>query len=183
MNLQKVISRKTFFLLCILKGNDENRRIRIRIHLSEAWIRGSGSTPKCLGSATLLKPEIIFAGYSSPRHSSEFSTASHHSNTGVEDNSPASAAAAGDVNSSVGKRHIEDEEIPEEVIQFVSENPRIMRRWQSLAHQVSSRSNRRPRPCSPLTKMLKLNKGWLMCHRRQTPQIIFYVTEAYHTSL
>jgi hypothetical protein len=32
---------------------------------------------------------------------------------------------------------MEDEEIPEEVIQFVSENPRIMRRWQSLAHQVT----------------------------------------------
>jgi hypothetical protein len=27
---------------------------RIRIHQSEAWIRGSGSTPKCHGSATLL---------------------------------------------------------------------------------------------------------------------------------
>jgi hypothetical protein len=83
------------------------------------------------------KPEIIFAGYSSPRHSSEFSTASHHSNTGVEDNSPTAAAAAVDVNNSVGKRHMEDEDIPEEVIQFVSENPRIMRRWQSLAHQVT----------------------------------------------
>jgi hypothetical protein len=90
-----------------------------------------------------LYPEIIFAGYSSPRHSSEFSTASHHSNAGVEENS--AAAAAADVNSSVGKRHMEDEEIPEEVIQFVSENPRIMRRWQSLAHQVTRcRSNRRP---------------------------------------
>ncbi len=30
-------------------------RIRIRIHQSEAWIRGSGPTPKCHGSATLLK--------------------------------------------------------------------------------------------------------------------------------
>jgi hypothetical protein len=41
-----------------LKVNDENRRIRIRIliriHESEAWIRGSGSTPKCHGSATLV---------------------------------------------------------------------------------------------------------------------------------
>jgi hypothetical protein len=53
MYLQKVISRKTFG---ILKVNDENSRIRIRIriHLSEAWIRGSRSTPKCHGSATLL---------------------------------------------------------------------------------------------------------------------------------
>jgi hypothetical protein len=142
--LQKVIRRKTFVTkLGILKVSDESRRIRIRIHESEAWIRGSGSTPKCHGFATLLKLEIIFAGYSSPRHSSEFSTASHHSNAGVEDNSPASftaVAAAAAVNNSVGKRHIgsmEDEEIPEEVIQFVSENPRIMRRWQSLAHQVT----------------------------------------------
>jgi hypothetical protein len=67
---------------------------------------------------------------------------------GVEDNSPTPAAAiAIDVNNSVGKRHIgslEDEDIPEEVIQFVSENPRIMRRWQSLAHQVSWRSKTRP---------------------------------------
>jgi hypothetical protein len=44
-----------------LKGNDENSRIRI--HLSEAWIRGSGSTPKCHGSATLLKPLQIKALY------------------------------------------------------------------------------------------------------------------------
>jgi hypothetical protein len=40
-----------------LKVNDENSRIwihiRIWIHWSEAWIRGSGSTPKCHGSATL----------------------------------------------------------------------------------------------------------------------------------
>jgi hypothetical protein len=39
-------------------------RIRIRIQLSEAWIRGSGSgsTPKCHGSATLGKGKL-----SSPR--------------------------------------------------------------------------------------------------------------------
>jgi hypothetical protein len=37
-------------------------KIRIRIHQSEAWIRGSGSgsgsTPKCHGSGTLL-PYIV----------------------------------------------------------------------------------------------------------------------------
>ena len=34
-------------------------RIRIRIHESEAWIQGSGSTPKCHGSATLfLRPML-----------------------------------------------------------------------------------------------------------------------------
>jgi hypothetical protein len=43
------------FFVGILKVSDENRRIgiciRIRIHQLEAWIRGSGSTPKCHGSA------------------------------------------------------------------------------------------------------------------------------------
>ncbi len=55
MYLQKVISIKTSFLLAFGKVNDENSRIRI--HKSEEWIRGSrsgsGSTPKCHGSATL----------------------------------------------------------------------------------------------------------------------------------
>ncbi len=54
----KVISRKIVlkisFFAGILKVNDKNSRIRIRIHQSEAWIRGSGSTPKFLGSGTLL---------------------------------------------------------------------------------------------------------------------------------
>jgi hypothetical protein len=38
----------------LLKINDDNSRIRIRIriHWSEAWIRGS--KPKCHGSGTLL---------------------------------------------------------------------------------------------------------------------------------
>ncbi len=35
-----------------MKVGDENRRIRI--HYSDAWIRGSESTPKCHGSATLV---------------------------------------------------------------------------------------------------------------------------------
>ncbi len=44
-----------------MKVNDENSRIRI--HLSEAWICGSGSIPKCHGSATLVKypPVICFS--------------------------------------------------------------------------------------------------------------------------
>jgi hypothetical protein len=49
----------------MLKVNDENKRIRI--HQSEAWIRGSasgsGSTPKCHGTATLttgLKIKFLF---------------------------------------------------------------------------------------------------------------------------
>jgi hypothetical protein len=59
MYLQKVKSRKPAFkknqfFVGVLKANDENGRIRVRIHihLSEAWIRGSGSgsTPKCHGS-------------------------------------------------------------------------------------------------------------------------------------
>jgi hypothetical protein len=46
-NKQKKCLRNKFFV-AILKVIDENSRIRI--HLSEAWIRGSGSgsTPKCL---------------------------------------------------------------------------------------------------------------------------------------
>jgi hypothetical protein len=54
--LQKVISRKTrkkIVFVGVLKVNDENSRIRI--HWSEARIRGSGSVPKCHGSTTLLK--------------------------------------------------------------------------------------------------------------------------------
>jgi hypothetical protein len=43
--------------LCIWKVTDENSRIRIRIHESEAWTRGSGSVQKCHGTATQpLKP-------------------------------------------------------------------------------------------------------------------------------
>jgi hypothetical protein len=43
---------KVNFFVDILKVSNENRRIRI--HQLEAWIRGSGSTPKCHGSGTLL---------------------------------------------------------------------------------------------------------------------------------
>jgi hypothetical protein len=41
------------FFVSILKVYDENSKIRI--HSSDAWIRGSGSgfTPKCHGSGTL----------------------------------------------------------------------------------------------------------------------------------
>ncbi len=50
--------QKNFFLnqffVGVLKVNDEKSRIRIRIHQSEAWIRGSGSMPICHGSATLI---------------------------------------------------------------------------------------------------------------------------------
>ncbi len=47
--------KKNKFFVGVLKVNGEKSRIRIRIriHLSEACIRGSGSTPKCHGSATL----------------------------------------------------------------------------------------------------------------------------------
>jgi hypothetical protein len=60
---QKAISRKTFLkklslsFVGVLKVNDENSRIwiRIQIHWSQAWIcgPGSGSTPKCHRSGTL----------------------------------------------------------------------------------------------------------------------------------
>jgi hypothetical protein len=46
----------------MLKVNDENTRIRIRIHESKAWIRGSssgsGSTPKYHVSATLVSRHV-----------------------------------------------------------------------------------------------------------------------------
>ncbi len=49
--------RKKIVFVGLLKVNEENSRIRIRIriHYSEAWIHGSGSgsTPKCHGSGTL----------------------------------------------------------------------------------------------------------------------------------
>ncbi len=50
----KVPSKTNMQKNSLKKVNDENRRIRI--HLSEAWIRGSGSrsTPKSHGSATLV---------------------------------------------------------------------------------------------------------------------------------
>ena len=37
---------------------------------------------------------------------------------------------------STGKRALEEEEFGEDAIQFVQSNPRVMRRWQSLAHQA-----------------------------------------------
>ncbi len=58
MHIQKVISKKTFkHTNYFFVGNLS----RIRIHWSEAWIRGSrsGSTPKCHGSATLDFPRHV----------------------------------------------------------------------------------------------------------------------------
>ncbi len=53
-NKQENLIKK--FFVGLLKVNDENWRVRIRIqiHYSDAWISGSefGSTPKCHGSAT-----------------------------------------------------------------------------------------------------------------------------------
>jgi hypothetical protein len=57
--MQKNKKIKISFFVGILKVSDENRRIRIRIHLSEAWIPGSGSTPKCHGSATLVPGNVL----------------------------------------------------------------------------------------------------------------------------
>jgi hypothetical protein len=48
MYLRKSNMQKTFFKLVFVgafKVNNEDNRILIRIHQSEAWIRGSGSTP------------------------------------------------------------------------------------------------------------------------------------------
>ncbi len=66
MHLQKVISKKNFkkkqFFVDVLKVTDENSRIRIRIHETDVWIRGSGSTPQFAGSATLVVPGVLAAG-------------------------------------------------------------------------------------------------------------------------
>jgi hypothetical protein len=53
---------KKSFLVDVLKVTDENRRIRIRIriHLSDVWIRGSGSALKFHGSATLRRTGNTF---------------------------------------------------------------------------------------------------------------------------
>jgi hypothetical protein len=52
--------QKKFVFVGVMKVNEENSRIRI--HKSEAWIRGSGfgsgSTPKCHGFTTLLKSGV-----------------------------------------------------------------------------------------------------------------------------
>jgi hypothetical protein len=62
MYLQKVISKKLFkkLVFCRHLGKVYDENSRIRIHWSETWIRGSrsgsGSTPKCHESATLLRP-------------------------------------------------------------------------------------------------------------------------------
>ncbi len=67
-NMQKNLFLNNFFV-GILKVNVKIRRIRIRIriHKSEAWIRGSrsgsGSTPKYHGSATLPRSKINGESY------------------------------------------------------------------------------------------------------------------------
>ncbi len=65
MYLLKVISK---IFVDVLKVTDENSRIRIRvriqIHKSEVWIRGSGSVPKFHGFATLVKGTVVERGHS-----------------------------------------------------------------------------------------------------------------------
>jgi len=75
----------------------------------------------CLASSpnpSLASPNPSLA---SPLHSSEFSLSSSHSTTTVPSN----------------KRLLEvEEDLEEPAIQFVSRNVRVMKRWQSLAHQL-----------------------------------------------
>ncbi len=59
MYLQKVISKKYIFV-GILKVKDENR-IRIRIHWTEARIRGYGSVTKRHGTTTLSLMAATYA--------------------------------------------------------------------------------------------------------------------------
>ncbi len=49
----KVVRKKMIFCY-VFKIPDEHSRIRIRIHYSEVWIRGSGSVPKFHGSTTIV---------------------------------------------------------------------------------------------------------------------------------
>jgi len=65
------------------------------------------------------------SNYSSPLHSSEYSLKSSLSGDD-------SISQVGDKR----KRCAEEEVITEEIIEFVMENPRIMNRWQHLAHSV-----------------------------------------------
>ena len=83
-------------------------------------------------------------GYSSPVHSSEFSLRSSHS--GDTDRSGMSCTQLSvtfsfspfrlETLSTVSLQSQEEArvEISEEMIEFVKSNPRVMRRWQSLAH-------------------------------------------------
>jgi hypothetical protein len=50
---KKCKKQKNLGKIIIFVVTDRSSRIRIRIHLSEVWIRGSGSIPKLHGSATL----------------------------------------------------------------------------------------------------------------------------------
>ncbi len=52
--MRKNMKKKKF---CIVKVTEERSRIRIGIHFSEVWIRGSGSAPKCHESTTL--PDLL----------------------------------------------------------------------------------------------------------------------------
>ncbi len=58
--LQKIIVKLfTKFVFCWHLGLEVNdRNSRIRIIKSEAWIHGSGSTPKCQGSAPLVLTDL-----------------------------------------------------------------------------------------------------------------------------
>ncbi len=47
--------------ICFLEATEERSRIRIRIHLSEVRIRGSGSTSKCHGAPTLVSMMLIYS--------------------------------------------------------------------------------------------------------------------------
>jgi hypothetical protein len=54
-NKQKKLCKKIVFYWHLeVQWENSRIRIRFRIHWSEAWIPGSGSTPKCHGSATLI---------------------------------------------------------------------------------------------------------------------------------
>jgi len=71
-------------------------------------------------------------GYSSPVHSSDFSLKSSHSGDDRLETLSSVSCSVGDLN--FDKRL--SASISEDMIDFVKKNPRILRKWQSLAHSV-----------------------------------------------
>jgi hypothetical protein len=66
MYLQTVICGKTLkknlFCVGVLKVNDENSRIRIRIHIKMSWIRYTASNIHSYSPPTSVGSAIIYSG-------------------------------------------------------------------------------------------------------------------------
>ena len=76
-----------------------------------------------------LSDRMSSSGFSSPLHSSSFSLNSSHSSMVGDDRLETLSSV------SSGDHHRQDQvEISEEMINFVKNNPRVVRKWHSLAH-------------------------------------------------